>query len=102
MYLIRILLPLADNEKKRFPVEYFSAVRHTLTERFGGVTAFLRSPAVGLWKEDTDEISRDEVLMFEVLADQLDKDWWTKYRLELEKKFRQEELLVWASGVTKL
>lgn len=102
MYLIRILLPLADNEKKRFPVEYFSAVRHTLTERFGGVTAFLRSPAVGLWKEDTDEVSGDDVVMFEVLADQLDKDWWAKYRLELEKKFRQEELLVWASGVTKL
>ena len=102
MYLIRILLPLADNEKQRFPFEYFSAVRRTLTERFGGVTAFVRSPAVGLWKEDTAEINRDDVVMFEVLSDQLDKDWWTKYRMELENSFRQEELLVWASSVTRL
>lgn len=102
VYLIRILLPLADNEKKRFPVEYFGAVRQTLTEQFGGVTAFLRSPAVGLWKEDTEEVSRDDVVMFEVLSDRLDKDWWAKYRLELENRFRQEELVVWASSVTKL
>ncbi len=101
MYLIRILLPLGDSEKQRFPSEYFSAVRQTLTERFGGVTAFVRSPAVGLWKED-EEINRDDVVMFEVLSDHLDKDWWTEYRVELENRFRQEELLVWASSVTRL
>ena len=67
MYLIQLLLPLHDNDKQQFPPEYFEAVRHRLADQFGGVTAFVRAPAMGLWKE-ADDVSRDEVLMFEVLA----------------------------------
>jgi hypothetical protein len=102
MYLIQLLLPLHDNRKEKFPAEYFHDVRQTLTNHFGGVTAFLRAPAVGLWKDDEEDISRDEVVMFEVISSQLDKSWWAEYRTELEEKFRQESLLVWASSITKL
>ena len=102
MYLIQLLLPLHDNEKQKFPVEYFHNVRRTLAEKFGGVTAFLRSPAVGLWKDDDDDVSHDEVVMFEVISAELDRDWWAKYRKELQERFRQEELLVWASSITRL
>ncbi len=102
MYLIQLLLPLKDNDKRPFPSEYFDSVRSTLTERFGGVTAFLRSPAVGIWKENEAELSHDEVVMFEVISSELDEEWWTAYRIELQKKFSQDELLVWASKVTKL
>lgn len=85
-----------------FPSDYFDTVRRTLTERFGGVTAFLRSPAVGLWKEGDDELTRDEVVMFEVISSQLNTDWWAGYRIELQNRFSQDELLVWASRITKL
>lgn len=102
MHLIQLLLPLHDNHKQAFPRAYFNRVREDLTNRFGGVTAFVRSPAVGLWKESSDDINRDEVIMFEVLTEQLDKDWWASYRKELQDKFRQEELLIWASDITKL
>jgi len=101
-YLIQLLLPLHDNDKKAFPSAYFDIVRQTLTERFGGVTAFLRSPAVGLWKEGGDELNHDEVVMFEVIADQLDRDWWNTYRKQLQEQFRQDEVLIWASTITKL
>jgi hypothetical protein len=102
MHLIQLLLPLHDNNRQAFPAEYFDVVRQTLTERFGGVTAFLRSPAVGLWKEDDDEITHDEVVMFEVISSRLDSDWWAGYRVELQNKFSQDELLVWASKITRL
>ena len=102
MHLIRLLLPLHDNYKQAFPQSHFSRVREDLTSRFGGVTAFVRSPAVGLWKENSHDINREEIVMFEVLADQLDKEWWASYRKELEEKFRQEELLIWAFAITKL
>ena len=72
-----------------------------MTERFGGVTAFIRSPAVGLWKESA-EVNRDEVVMFEVLADELDEKWWSSYRDKLQKMFRQDEVLIWASRITRL
>jgi hypothetical protein len=102
MYLIQLLLPLHDNHRQAFPAAYFNLIREDLTNRFGGVTAFVRSPAVGLWKEGAHYINRDEVVMFEVLTEQLDEDWWARYRKELQDKFRQEELLVWASKITKL
>jgi hypothetical protein len=102
MYLIQLLLPLHDNDKQVFPSDYVDNVRRTLTERFGGVTAFLRSPALGLWKEGEDELTHDEVVMFEVISSELDSDWWVGYRVELQNKFSQDELLVWASEITKL
>ena len=102
MHLIQLLLPLHDNHKQAFPRAYFNRVRQELTDRFGGVTAFVRSPAIGFWKEASDDGSRDELVMFEVLTDQLDQAWWGDYRKQLQEQFRQEELLIWASIITKL
>lgn len=102
MHLVQLLLPLRDNQGQPFPASQFNGVRAELMRRFGGVTAFLRAPAEGLWKEDSSQVSRDEVVMFEVLVDSLDHEWWAGYRSHLQKEFRQEDLLVWASNVTKL
>lgn len=101
MHLVQILLPLHDNEWRAFPSPHFDRVRAELTERFGGVTAFIRSPAVGLWKESAD-LNRDEVVMFEVLTEELDEDWWSQYRKQIENRFRQEQVLMWASAITRL
>jgi hypothetical protein len=101
MHLVQLLLPLHDDDGRDFPADHFTQVRAQLTERFGGVTAFVRSPAVGLWKERS-EVNRDEVVMFEVLTDELDEKWWANYRDQLEKKFRQDEILLWASSITRL
>jgi len=102
MHLIQLLLPLHDNDGRPFSASYFAQVRRDLTDRFGGVTAFIRAPADGLWKESADDINRDQILMFEVLAEQLDRDWWSLYRKQLQNKFRQDEVLIWASTITKL
>jgi hypothetical protein len=102
MHLIQLLLPLHDNDGRAFPASHFQRVRAELTERFGGVTAFIRAPAVGLWQEDRGELNRDEVVLFEVLADELDKDWWSRYRQALQDEFRQDEVLIWAANVTRL
>ena len=102
MHLIHLLLPLHDNNHRQIEPRQFQAVRNELTEKFGGITAFVRSPAVGLWKEDTENIRRDEVVMFEILSDQLDDDWWRAYREKLEADFRQNEILIWAAEVMKL
>ena len=68
----------------------------------GGVTAFVRSPAVGLWKETSDETNRDEVVIFEVITERLDEDWWATYSKQLQDMFRQDEVLIWASKITRL
>jgi hypothetical protein len=48
LYLVQ--LPLHDYSKQQFPSSHFECVRQKLADKFGGVTAFFRSPAKGLWK----------------------------------------------------
>ena len=94
MHLIQILLPLRDNEGNAFARAELDAVRRELTERFGGATAYLRAPAAGFWKDGDGEVERDEVVIVEAMAKRLEREWWRLYREELERRFRQQELVV--------
>jgi len=102
MHLIEILLPLADNEGKSFPDGLHARVRDELAEHFGGVTAFTRAPAEGLWTAGGGGPDRDDIVIFEVMADWLDRGWWSAYRAELERRFRQDEIVVRAAEVELL
>jgi hypothetical protein len=94
MFLVQMLLPVYDNAGRRVPHERFTELRDELTERFGGVTAFLRSPALGSWKQGDGGVDRDEVVMCEVMVDPLERTWWSAYRKTLEQRFGQRELVV--------
>jgi hypothetical protein len=94
VYLIQILLPLRDNDGKAFAREEFDRVRREITERFGGVTFYARSPAVGVWKDDEGDVSRDDVVVAEVMAQHQDREWWRLYRETLERRFRQDQVVV--------
>jgi len=98
MYLIEILLPLYDNVGKPFDRALFGKVRKALVERFGGLTAFTRNPAEGLWENDG-EVARDDIVIFEVMADALEREWWRDYRGRLEAEFRQDRIVVRARPV---
>jgi hypothetical protein len=102
MHLIQLLLPLYDNHKQPFSPAEFDYVRDELAKRFGGITAFRRSPAEGVWREAEGDVSRDEVVIFEVMTERLDHQWWSGYRAELEKRFRQERLVIRATKVEQL
>jgi hypothetical protein len=101
MHLIQILLPLYDNAGTPFPPDLYSDVRHELTERFGGLTAFTRAPAQGLWKNEG-KTTRDDIVVFEVMAAQIDAGWWAAYRKKLEAIFRQDTIIIRAQPVTIL
>lgn len=102
MHVIEILLPLRDNEGNAFPRAMLDRVRHELTDRFGGVTAHLRAPAAGAWKDDEGDVARDDVVIVEVMADDVDRAWWKEYRRELESRFRQDEILIRATPCERL
>jgi hypothetical protein len=101
VHLVEILLPLYDNEGRRFGAGELDRVSDELASRFGGVTAFRRSPAEGVWREGGEE-SRDRVVVLEVMAEDLDRAWWREYREELERRFRQEKMVVRASEFEEL
>jgi hypothetical protein len=102
MNLIQLLLPIYDNNKEPFPRAEFDRVRDELANRFGGITAFRRSPAEGVWRQGQSDVSRDEVVIFEVMTEQLNREWWSGYKKELEKRFRQEQLIIRATQAERL
>jgi len=93
MELIQILLPLRDNEGTAFPQELFAEVLQELSDRFGGSTAFTRSPAEGVWQSEGAK-HLDDIIVVEVMATDLDRHWWMSYRESLETRFRQKEIVV--------
>ncbi|HUP40509.1 MAG TPA: hypothetical protein VM115_10350, partial [Vicinamibacterales bacterium] len=77
-------------------------LRAELADHFGGVTTYMRAPARGLWKDDTGETTRDDIVIFEVMTGELDRAWWTAFRKDLERRFRQETVIVRALSGTML
>ncbi|MBJ6983856.1 hypothetical protein [Luteimonas sp. MC1750] len=102
MHLVELFLPLRDNSGAAFPKALYDSVRAELADVFGGVTAFTRAPASGLWEDDEGEVQRDDVVLFEVMVDNVDHAWWRNYRGTLEQRFDQDEVLVRATAVERL
>jgi hypothetical protein len=92
--LIQIFLPLYDNVGKSFPPDEYKHIQLLLTEKFNGVTVYQRAPAKGLWKEDETSIVRDDLVIYEVVAETLEQSFWTALKDRLLKQFRQEAIMI--------
>ena len=102
MYLIQLLLPVYDNDGRRFPPAHHKAVKDELAQRFGGLTAYTQAPAEGLWSDDRGVQTRDDIVVYEIMAEGVDEAWWRAFRERLEQQFEQREVVVRAHAVTKL
>ena len=100
-HLVQILLPIYDNRGSKFASDLYGQVRSELTERFGGLTAYTRAPAEGLWGTG-DEVKRDDIVVLEVMVPVLDREWWHDYRKQLERLFRQDQIVVRAQAYEAL
>jgi hypothetical protein len=101
-HLVQLLLPLERRGGERFSAALYRDVTRELAERFGGVTAYNRAPASGLWEEGSGHAERDDIVVYEVMVDSLDPAWWAAYRRELERRFEQDELVVRAQPMRRL
>ena len=96
-HLVQILLPVYDNVGKRFPTGHYDQVRARLADMFGGLTAYTRAPAEGLWNSGS-TVKRDDIVVVEVMVGSLDHTWWKDYRRELEQLYCQNENVVRAQA----
>ena len=101
-HLVQLLPPLRDNTGVPFGRQRFDQVRKTLVDRFGGATAYVRSPAVGEWEDEEGDRARDDVVLFEVVVDTLDPARWADFRQSLERDFDQDAILVRALPMQRL
>jgi hypothetical protein len=44
----------------------------------------------------------DEIVVFEVMTEALDAAWWGNYRSQLERDFRQDQIVIRASTIALL
>jgi hypothetical protein len=102
MYMAQLLLPLWSNGGERFSQALFEEVREELVKQFGGLTAYTRTPASGVWQEKDGATVQDEIIVYEVMMEKLDENWWNSYRKTLEKRFGQEELVIRAHEIRVL
>ena len=92
-FLVQVLLPLYDNQGRPFDPTTRSRIRHELTEKFGGVTAYTRAPAEGTWEDTDGRTHRDDIVIVEVMTEVLDSPWWKGYVAELADRFGQQEVI---------
>ena len=103
MQLVQLLIPLFDNAGRRFDQRTFDTLARQLGERFGGVTAFVQSPAQGVWKNRrSGRLVHDEMILAEILVEAIDHAWWAAFRRELETRFGQEEIVIRAIACDRL
>jgi hypothetical protein len=98
MYLVQILLPTADNEGKPYGDQVFADIQKRLTETFGGVTAYSRAPAKGVWSHQGKN-EFDDIVIVEVMAGNFDRAWWQSLRAVLQTQLRQKQIVIRAQAI---
>jgi hypothetical protein len=101
LFLIEIFLPLASGGD-RINQKLFDDTRDELMGRFGGLTMYARSPATGLWAPDGREPEIDDIVIYEIMTDQLDRAWWSQYRDALQVRFQQKDVVIRAVPIEVL
>ena len=104
MVLIQLLLPAAlpKGAASTDAAAVLAETRRELAEAFDGLTAYVRSPAKGVWTAPDGHSEQDDVVMVEVVAELFDRPWWRRYCATLAKRFQQESIHVRALPVEML
>jgi hypothetical protein len=100
MHLVEVFLPLNTHADTPQPIELFRRVREQLADQFGGVTAFTRNPAKGISLLEDNERAEDDIIVYEVMVEAVDRHWWQSYKRDLEERFQQEEILIRVTAVS--
>ena len=98
---MQLLLPTGDSNGIPYSNELLAAISQDLVRRFGGVTAYSRSPAKGQWL-NRDHVECDEVIEVEVMTEAIDRDWWKAFREKLESDLEQQELVIRSHAIERL
>jgi hypothetical protein len=103
MHLVEVFMPVRLKTGIPVPQEEFLRLRGLLVETFGGLTEFSRVPARGLWKNETQtNPESDDIVVYEVMAETLDRSWWRLLREHLEERLGQDWIVVRAHEIEQL
>jgi inorganic pyrophosphatase len=93
-FLYEIFIPAEKDGETRHLSSHYTWLRQELVGRFGGLTIYQRSPAKGIWEPDNEARHTDDMIIYEVMADNDAPGYWRWLKAELEHRFNQQEILV--------
>ena len=102
MTLVEIFIPRNFSIGQRVEIDRLKVLQQELARKFGGVTAFIRSSASGLWTNEHGHVEQDDIAVFEVMVSELDHDWWKSFRQKLEVEFDQDEILIRGTQIERI
>jgi hypothetical protein len=102
MVLIQLLLPITPADSSPGAHTPLAETAGELGQFFGGLTAYVRSPAKGLWTSPSGRMDEDEVVMIEVVTGHFDRPWWKQYSAMLARRFGQDAIHVRALPIELL
>lgn len=89
-----IYLPLNYNDGRPIEPQKLHEIKEELAYRFGGLTVLpAGTPAEGLW-EDQGQLIQDDIVIFRVVTTYEAGDYFKEYKLTLERRLEQEEVLI--------
>ena len=98
MVLIQLLLP-TTTAGRGDSTAAITETRRELSAKFDGLTAYMRSPAKGVWTAADGHTELDDVVMVEVVTDIFDRKWWREYSAALATRFAQDAIHVRALSI---
>jgi hypothetical protein len=102
--LIQLLLPTTfpNGTASQDASAAVTDTRRELAQTFDGLTAYVRSPAKGIWTAPDGHLEQDDVVMSEIVTDRFNREWWRAYSTVLSKRFTQDVIHVRALAVELL
>ena len=94
MVLIQLLLPITAAHPQSGDANALTKTAQELVDAFGGLTAYTRSPAKGVWSSAAGAQDEDDVVMIEVVTERFDRVWWKAYAASLAARFAQDTIHV--------
>jgi hypothetical protein len=100
-FLVQILVPKETGKGQPVTQGWFECFLEELTRTFGGATSFLRAPGQGLWRE-SGETELDTIAVIEVMAEQLEQEYWSRLRQRLQHELSQDEVVIRAQEIIRI
>jgi hypothetical protein len=100
-YLVQILVPKEASSGEPVGQKWFDGLLKELTDKFGGVTSFIRAPGEGLWRTGG-ETQRDNIAVVEVMVKDIDRAFWHSLRQRIERDLGQSEIITRAQEIIVL
>jgi hypothetical protein len=93
MHLVQLLFLLYSVQAFHSNRKRFAEVRNELVDRFGGITAY--TTCSGDWTMARKRADfRDDLIIYEIIVEKLEEDWWRQYRALVENRFQQKSIVV--------